>query len=117
MFVSNPGPSGQYMLCDMSWLLFSISQLTILLKFKQDNASFGTLIATQLRRGSGYRKAGQKRALTTVKNTIQQHGIFDSSIRVNHVGGANGHAGHRHLTQLRKDIMSPLTCLTCQGAS
>jgi hypothetical protein len=61
-------------------VLFFILQLTILLKIKQDNASFGTLIATQLWCGLGYRKAGQKRAPATVDIAIQQHCIFDASI-------------------------------------
>jgi hypothetical protein len=64
-------------------------------------------IGTLLRRAAPYREVNSHKAPSTVDAAIQKKGLRGSCLRVNRVGGPNGHAGGFSLQELKAKVCSP----------
>jgi hypothetical protein len=64
-------------------------------------------IGTLLRRAAPYRASNSRKAPATVDMAINRRGLRGSSLRVNRVGGPNGHGGGFSLQELKAMVCSP----------
>jgi hypothetical protein len=64
-------------------------------------------VLSLLREGAGYRKQNSGKAPATLVKALAKVGLFESSIRVNRVGGPMGHAGGMSMSGIRRGVLSP----------
>jgi hypothetical protein len=73
----------------------------------KSNLAAARRIDTLLRRAAPYRELNSRKAPATVDAAIDKKGLRASSLRVNRVGGPNGHAGGFFLQEVKAKVCSP----------
>jgi hypothetical protein len=73
----------------------------------QSGLALARHVGTLLRRAAPYREANSGRAPATVDAAIEKKGLRGSCLRVNRVGGPNGHAGGFFLQEMKARVCSP----------
>jgi hypothetical protein len=73
----------------------------------ESNLAAARRIGTRLRQAASYREFNSRKAPATVDAAITRKGLRASCLRVNRIGGPNGHAGGFFLQDVKAKVCSP----------